>query len=184
MEIQAEWEWLVRLQRLQQSKCVLHKWSGHWKHIEDINRSRCTQPTNQPTEDLQKTIKGEKAFFRHHYPNQSLLNNLTEKWLHSLYTKYNIQEVLSLKLKHTCRCKWGMPLAMSTPNCKAVYHYPIHTNHGDIASMTFHNRIVTPQQLHQWSKRQTVDCPWCPGVTATLDHIFFVCPWTTTIRTR
>jgi hypothetical protein len=48
-------------------------------------------------------------------------------------------------------CQWKI----GTPNWKAVYHYPIHSNDGDIEWRILHNRIVTPQQLHQWSNRKT-----------------------------
>jgi hypothetical protein len=65
---------------------------------------------------------------------------------------------------------------MGTPYWSAVYHHPILSKDGDIAWRILHNRIVTPQQVHQWSKQDIVDCPWCTGTTGTIDHIFLNCP--------
>jgi hypothetical protein len=34
----------------------------------------------------------------------------------------------------------------------------------------------TIELSHQWSTRDTDYCPWCPGTTGTIDHMFFDCP--------
>jgi hypothetical protein len=62
-----------------------------------------------------------------------------------------------------------------THNWKGLYHYPIISKDGDIAWRILHNRIVTPELL-QWGKRTTADCPWCPGIKGTLDHMLLDCP--------
>jgi hypothetical protein len=69
-------------------------------------------------------------------------------------------------------CHWQL----GKPKWEAVYHHPILSKDGDVAWRILHNRIVTPQQLHKWGKRDTSDCPWCPGTTGTIDHMFFECP--------
>jgi hypothetical protein len=59
----------------------------------------------------------------------------------------------------------------------AVDHHPLLSKDGeDIAARILHNRIVTPQQLHQWSKQDTDYCPWCPGTTGTIDNMCSTAP--------
>jgi hypothetical protein len=53
---------------------------------------------------------------------------------------------------------------------------PILSKDGDIAWRILHNGIVIPKLLYQWSKRDTDYCPWCPGITGTIDHMFFDFP--------
>lgn len=64
--------------------------------------------------------------------------------------------------------QWGMPLANV-----AASHHPILNKDVDIAWRILHKRTVTPQQLHQWSKRDRVDRRWRPGTT---DHMCLDCP--------
>jgi hypothetical protein len=62
---------------------------------------------------------------------------------------------------------------------EAVYLQPILSKDGVVVWRILHNRIITPQQLHKWGKGDTPDCPWCPGTTGTMDHMFFECPTVT-----
>jgi hypothetical protein len=55
---------------------------------------------------------------------------------------------------------------------------------GNISWGILHNRIVTPKLLHQWSKRDTDYCPWFPGITGTIEHMFFDCPSVTAFWNR
>jgi hypothetical protein len=56
------------------------------------------------------------------------------------------------------------------------YTHPILSKGDDVTWRIQHNRIITPQQLHKWGKRDTSDCP---GTTGTTDHMFFECPTVT-----
>jgi hypothetical protein len=67
-------------------------------------------------------------------------------------------------------CHWQL----GKPQWKAVYHHPIMSKDGNISWMILYNRITTPQQLHKWGKRDTPDCPWCPGTTGT-EHMLLEC---------
>jgi hypothetical protein len=69
-------------------------------------------------------------------------------------------------------CHWQL----GKPKWEAVYHHPILSKDDTVAWRIQHNRIITPQKLHKWGKRDTSDCPWCPGTTGTIDHMFFECP--------
>jgi hypothetical protein len=45
------------------------------------------------------------------------------------------------------------------------------TSNKYIAWRILHNIVVTPRRLYQWKKRKKEDCPWCVGVSGTLEHI-------------
>jgi hypothetical protein len=139
--------------------------NGHWNHIEHFNTDRCTIPTIRR---LAANLRTAEAFFRHHYPNLPLqINSLTSPssfyaikqpngWLPSHTQKNDPQKIFPINLKRTRNCQWGMPLANKyTPNWGAVYLRPILSKDGDIAWRILHNRTVTPQLLHQLSKRDT-----------------------------
>jgi exonuclease III len=161
--------------------------NGRWKHIEEINTSHLSRPTIRR---LTANIKKAEDFIRRHYPTLTLQSNpsistplsytilqpngnltplpLPQNAIYRKFLSANSNKHVEVKGE----CHWNL----GKPNWKAVYHQPILSQDGDIAWRILHNRIVTPDLLHRWSKRQTDDCPWCPGDTGTFDHMFFDCP--------
>jgi hypothetical protein len=61
----------------------------------------------------------------------------------------------------TGECHWKM----RKPSWNVVCLYSITCKDGDVAWCMVHNRIVTLKLLHQWTKRDTDCCPWCPRAT-------------------
>jgi exonuclease III len=160
--------------------------NNDWKNIEQFHTEQCTQPTIRR---LSNNIHAAKIFFRHHYPNlpphpppdvdnPSLVLQQTNT--HTIPLPINrrslYQNFLKTNLKQqpqvNGRCFWNL----GKPRWEAAYQPPIQSKDGDIAWKLLHNRITTPQMLHLWHKRDTPDCPWCPGILGTTQHMFLDCP--------
>ncbi|PNF28681.1 hypothetical protein B7P43_G07886 [Cryptotermes secundus] len=164
----------------------LIKDNGEWIQIEDINTEGCTQPTIRR---LKANLKKAEIFFRHHYPNLPA-KDTPHQPLHSFVIRQASNKLIPLPIpkrivySHLLKlnlnrhilvngeCSWNL----GKPKWEALYHPPIISKDGDIAWRILHNRITTPQQLHRWKKKDTPNCPWCPGTSGTTEHMFLDCP--------
>jgi hypothetical protein len=85
-------------------------------------------------------------------------------------------EKINLKLRYQqAVVDWDCNWKIWKPEFGVVYHYPIESKNCDIAwrlrVLGLHCLIFTPRQIHQWNKRDTDYCPWCPGRTGTSQHV-------------
>jgi hypothetical protein len=83
-------------------------------------------------------------------------------WLGNLKLRYQLWDSKYMRNKIKIDVRDSDANLRKKPKWEAVYHHPTLIKDGDVAWWIPHNRIVTPQQVHKWNKRDTSDCSWCP----------------------
>jgi hypothetical protein len=102
-------------------------------------------------------------------PNNNLTPlPITKRTLYKNVLKINLNKHILVNGE----CYWKL----GKPKWETAYHTPSLNKDGDIAWKILHNRITRPHQLHRWNKRGTPDCPWCPGTSGIIEHMFPNCP--------
>jgi hypothetical protein len=152
---------------------------GEWKDITDFSIEAVSTST---VRRLTVNLKEAKAFIDHYYPKQARTDapKDTSFFIETQKIMMKIPPISRKRVSEHClhlalqqpavkgECYWKL----YKPIWTSLYQYPTDSKDGDIAWRLLHNTVVTPRNLYQWEKRKRKECPWCDGVSGTIEHMF------------